>query len=283
MENEKGQIQSAEIVKTETGRQYHVNLAPGEVAPYIMLCGDPARAKRVSQLFDEVELTRQNREYISFTGKYKNMPVTVMGTGIGCGNMEIAVIELLQCVDNPVIIRVGSCGTLQEDIELGDLIITTGSVRLENVSTYFVPEGYPALAHIDTIWALQKACAEQNFRHHSGLTACSPGFYGGQGRHVPGFPPRKPHLLDELGKLKVKNFEMETSVLLTMSHLGGARAGTVCAAYANRTKNTFISPEDKDSAEMNCILAGLGALLELHKTDQIRKEKNNEQWYPWLT
>ena len=75
---------------------------------------------------------------------------------------------------------------------------------------------------------------------------------------------------------------METSVLLTLSHLGGARAGTVCAAYANRTKNSFISPEDKSNAEMNCIMAGLEALRELCKTDKIREEKKNEQWYPWL-
>lgn len=276
------QIESSEIVKTAKGRQYHINLGPGEVAPYIILCGDPARAERVSTLFDKVDLKAQNREYLSFTGTYKEMPITVMGTGIGCGNMEIAVIELLQCVEKPVIIRVGSCGILQDDINLGDLVITTASVRLENVSTYFVPEGYPAIAHFDTIWALQKTCANNDFSYHCGLTACSPGFYGGQGRKIPGFPLRQPKMWDQLADLKVKNLEMETSVLMTLAHLGGARAGTVCAAYANRTKNTFISPEIKENAEMNCILAGLGALQEIAKIDEIRKEKNDPQWYPWI-
>ncbi len=279
--SKKEQIQSAEVVKTASGRQYHINLAPGEVAEYIILCGDPARADKVAEFFDSIELRRSNREYVTITGQYEGIRVSVMATGIGCGNTEIAVIELLQCVKNPVFIRVGSCGTLQDEPELGDLVISNGGVRLENVSTYFVPEGYPAIVHPDVQLALTKACSLHNFSFHTGLTATSPGFYGGQGRTVPGFKPRFPNLLDELAAVGVMNFEMESSALFSLATVGKARAGAVCAIYAQRKENSFISPETKDRAELNCIQAGLTAIRLIERLDKTRKEVKDDQWYPW--
>ena len=97
--------ESAERVRDAEGRQYHIGLAPGEVARYIMLVGDPARATRVAGLFDRVDLERRNREYVTYTGVHQGLPLTVMGTGMGGGPTEIAVVELSQVVDMPVMIR----------------------------------------------------------------------------------------------------------------------------------------------------------------------------------
>jgi uridine phosphorylase len=94
-------FESAERVRDEQGRQYHIGLAPGEVARYIMLVGDPARATRVAGLFDSVELERRNREFVTYTGVHSGLRVTVMGTGMGGGPTEIAVVELCQLVDAP--------------------------------------------------------------------------------------------------------------------------------------------------------------------------------------
>jgi len=277
----KTQIQSSEIVKTASGHQYHINLAPGEVAPYIIVCGDPARAEKVAKLFDKVTHEASHREYKTFTGVYKKIPVSVMATGIGCGNTEIAVIELLQCVKNPVIIRVGSCGSPQSYINLGDLVISSGAVRLENVSTYFVKEGYPALTSPDVQLALMQASQILGNTFHVGLTATSPGFYGGQGRKVPGFPIRNPDMTSQLAAMKVANIEMEASVIFTLASLGGARAGAVCAVYASRDKNAFVSPELKENAEMNCILTGLTAIRLLSRLDKERSKRKDPHWFPW--
>ena len=142
-------IESSEIVETAGGRQYHIGLAPGEVAEYMILVGDPERARTVSELFESVELERSNREYLSFTGTHQGLRVTVMGTGMGTGNTEIAVVELCQCFPEgnlPTMIRCGSTGALQHAMNLGDLVISKGALRMENTSTFFVDEGFPALA-----------------------------------------------------------------------------------------------------------------------------------------
>ena len=271
--------QSAQIVKTAAGKQYHIGAGPGDIASEVMLVGDPARAEKVAQHFDSVDVRRANREYVTLTGNYQGKPLTVTATGIGCDNTEIAVIELVQCVEAPTFIRVGSCGALVDGIELGDLVISTGGVRLESTSNYFVPDGYPAVAHHEVILALLEATAGMTDRKaHAGLTATAPGFYGAQGRQVPGFPPRNPNLPAELGALGVKNMEMEASLLFTLASLRGLRAGAVCAIYANRGADTFVDTDLKDAAEAACIQAGLGATRVLRKMDAARGE--SPAWRP---
>jgi uridine phosphorylase len=175
--------------------------------------------------------------------------------------MEIAVVEICQVVPDPVILRVGSCGALRKSISVGDLVISTGAVRLENTSTFFVPEGFPAVAHYEAVAALIAAAEDEGVRWHAGITASGSGFYGAQGRTVPGFRPRFPGLLDELADLGVLNFEMEASTLFTLASIRGFMAGCVCAVYANRPRDEFIA--DKPTAEAAALRTGLGALVRI--------------------
>lgn len=271
-------FKSAELVSTAEGRQYHIGLAPGEVAPNILLCGDPARAHRVAGYFEEKNETICSREYVTITGKYKGLRVTVMATGMGPDNTEIAFIELSQIVEHPTFIRIGSSGALKRGIELGELVISTGAVRLENTSTSFVLEGYPAVAHYEVVLALLEAAKDKKFPHHLGLTATASGFYGAQARGVPGFPPRDTQIPAKLEAMNVSNLEMEASCLFTLASLSGTRAGAVCAIYANRHKNEFIDSETKDLAEKRCLETGLAAFEVLAKFDAA---KNGERfWVP---
>ncbi|MFH1830205.1 MAG: nucleoside phosphorylase [Pseudomonadota bacterium] len=263
-------FKSAEIVSTKEGRQYHIGCAPGDVAQNILLCGDPDRAHRVADYFDEINKPMLSREYVTITGKYKNMPMTVMATGMGPDNTEIAVVELSQIVKKPTFIRIGSSGGLKKDIELADLVISQGAVRLENTSTSFVVEGYPALAHHEVVLALLEAARRNRFPYHLGLTATASGFYGAQARNVPGFAPRDPELPAKLDAMNVANMEMECSTLFTLATLSGARAGAVCAIYANRHKNKFVDSETKDLAEKRCIETGLAAFEILAMMDEAK-------------
>ncbi|MGE0711908.1 MAG: nucleoside phosphorylase [Planctomycetota bacterium] len=270
--------QSAQIVKTSEGKQYHVGCAPGDVAQRILLVGDPARADKVAARFDSVSVRRQNREYVTITGVYNGEPLTVTATGIGTDNTEIAVIELAQCVEDPTFLRVGSSGALRAGIALGDLVISTGAVRLEATSTQFVPEGYPAVAHHEVVLALLEAARGVSDRGvHLGLTATACGFYGAQGRQVPGFPPRDPERPARLGQLGVANMEMEASLLFTLGQVGGFRTGAVCAIYANRDADTFVDTDLKDAAESACIDLGLAAMEVLRRMDAVRGEG---RWTP---
>jgi uridine phosphorylase len=260
------------------GRQYHIGLAPGELAETVLLCGDPARAGRVSGLFDELRLSRAHREFITYTGTWKGVPLSVMSTGIGSDNTEIAVIEISRITRSPTLIRIGSCGALRKDIRISDLVISSGAVRLESTSTFFVHEGYPAFAHYEVLMALIGATESRKSRYHVGLTATAPGFYGAQCRQVEGFPLRDPGLIDSLARQGALNYEMETSALFTLATLRGYRAGAVCAVYAQRPTGKFISDRRIPAAEKECIDVGMEAARNLQRMDDVKKKRRKRFW-----
>ena len=259
---------NSEIVRDASGKQYHIGLRSEDISDKIILVGDPGRAERISDLFERKSFSMRNREFVSFTGTYKDFEMTVLSTGIGCDNTEIAVIELCQLKFPVTIIRCGSCGALQPEIKISDLVISSGALRLENTSTFFVEEGYPAIASHEVILALLKSAEEKNIPYHLGITATASGFYGAQGRNIPGFPVKDSGLFDRLTKQGIKNFEMESSTLFTLASLRGFRAGTVCAVFASRPKGTFIDPDQKEAAEMKAARTALDAFEILNRMDE---------------
>ena len=216
-------------------RQYHIGLGPGELAEYILLPGDPDRTARIASRFDSIELEHRHREFASVTGRFRGQRVSVVSTGIGTDNVEIVVAEILAITERPTFIRVGSCGALQPEMDLGDLVITTGAVRLESTTSFFVHDGFPAVADYEAVAALVEAAERLGHRYHVGITATAPGFFGAQGRPIPQLPIRYPDLAEEMARQRVMNFEMEASALLVLASLARCRAGVVCAVYANRT------------------------------------------------
>jgi uridine phosphorylase len=270
------------VALPETERQYHIGLGPGELAEYLLLPGDPDRTERIAQRLDSVEVRRRNREFASVTGDYRGRRMSVVSTGIGTDNVEIVVAEVLAITERPTFIRVGSCGVLQDGVELGDLVISTGAVRLEATTHYFVHEGYPAIADYVAVAALVEAATRLGHRAHVGVTATAPGFYGAQGRPIPQLPIRFPDLASEMTRQKVLNFEMEASALLVLAGLAGCRAGVVCAAYAQRRTGKFVEGAAKDSAEAACIETGLEALSLLAEMDDATRAAGAAHWRPSL-
>jgi uridine phosphorylase len=260
------------------GRQYHLGLAAGDLAEYVLLAGDPSRPARVAERFDTVELRRQTREIATITGRYRGMPVSVMSTGMGPDNVEIVVAEALEITRRPTFVRIGSSGALQPQIAPGDLVISTGAVRLENTTSFYVHDGYPAIAHREVVWALEAACRKLDIRHHLGITATAPGFYAAQGRPMRTLPVRYPDLADELRGQGVANFEMESSALFVLAGLAGVRSGTVCAVYAQRVDGTFLEGADKEAAEARCIDAGLAAIHLLWELDHASEADRHDRW-----
>lgn len=248
-------------------RQYHIGLERGELAEHILLVGDPGRVAKVASRWDTVELERSNREITTATGTYRGMRVSCMSTGMGPDNVEIVLAEVIEITDAPALIRIGSSGALQPEIDLGDLIVSIGAVRLENTTDFYVHPGYPAIAHRDVVWALERACRDLGFTYHIGLTATASGFYAPQGRAMRTLPVRYPELADELRRQRVANLEMESSALFVLAHLAGLRSGTICAAYAQRTDGTFLDGAAKEAAEARCIDAGLAGIHLLWQVD----------------
>ena len=276
-------MSNADSVAIPAGeRQYHIGLGPGELADYIVLPGDQDRTDRIAALFDTVELRHRHREFSSATGTYKGLRVSCVSTGIGTDNVEIVVSEILAIANHPTFIRIGSCGALQEGMSVGDLVISTGSVRLETTTNWFVHEGYPAVAHYEAVLALEEAASRLGHRHHVGITATAPGFFGAQGRPIPQLPIRYPDFANEMARQGVLNFEMEASALLVLAGLGGCRAGVVCAVYANRRTGEFVVGDQKDRAEAAAIETGLESLRILAEIDRQKSKAGAAHWRPSL-
>lgn len=263
-------------------RQYHIGLGPGDLAEYILLPGDPDRTARIAARFDSVDMEHRHREFSSATGTYRGQRMSVVSTGIGTDNVEIVVAEILAITERPTFIRVGSSGALQPEMGLGDLVITTGAVRLESTTSFFVHDGYPAVANHEAIVALIEAAERLGHTYHVGITATAPGFFGAQGRPIPQLPIRYPDLAEEMGRQRVMNFEMEASALLVLSALARCRAGVVCAVYANRATGDFVEGDARGAAEAACIETGLESLHILADMDAQTRDAGATRWRPSL-
>lgn len=242
-------LKSASVPESEEGMQYHLQVKPGDVSRYVLLPGDPGRVRRIASFWDEAWKVAEHREYLTYSGKYKGVFISATSTGIGAPSTAIAIEELAR-VGADTFIRVGTTGALRREIHVGDLIISTGAVRLEGTSKQYIIPEYPAVASFEVVLALVTAADEYGLRYHLGLTASSDSFYVGQER--PGYkgylPPFQRGLIDFLKQANVLNFEMEAATIFTLANIYGLRAGAVCAAIANRETEEFVVDAGVDDA-----------------------------------
>ncbi len=247
---------------------YHLGLDEGKIEEtrFAFLPGDPDRVKFIAQNFDSYSKEiAYKREYRSYLGKMKGKSVLVTSTGIGGPSTSIAVEELAQ-LGVKIFIRVGTTGAIQKNIKLGDIIITTGSVRLDGASTHYAPVEYPAVADYEVLHALVEAAKALGLRHHIGITASCDTFYPGQERkdsysgHI---IRRLQGSMEEWQRLNVLNYEMESSTLLTMANAMGLKAGCVMGVIINRTESEEINSKDVESAEANAIKVAIEAMKTL--------------------
>ena len=137
-------------------RQYHIQVAKGEVGKYVILPGDPKRCEKIAKYFENPVLIADSREYVTYTGTLDGEKVSVTSTGIGGPSASIAIEELTKCGAD-TFVRVGTCGGMQEDVQSGDLVIASGAIRMEGTSKEYAPIEYPAVPDIDVLNALRQA------------------------------------------------------------------------------------------------------------------------------
>ena len=263
------------IPRNALGRFYHLDCLPGELAPYILTCGDPERAQRIARRLTRVDMRRKNREFLTYTGVYQNIPVSVMATGIGAPASAIAIVEAANCVTPVTFIRLGTCGALQGDIEVGDLVITASVRRDENTTQAYAPADLVPHAAPEIVAALREAAEVLKVRHHLGLTCTTADFFAGQAREAPGFPSLDPHKVARLSQAGVLNLEMEMSAYLTLAAVSmyQIRAGGVCLVLNNRVAGQGLpGVHARSRAERRLIDVGLLALAMLAARDQ-REQK----------
>ena len=227
--------------------------------------GDPARVELIAAAMDRHHFLGSNREFASCLGWLGDRPVIVCSTGIGGPSTSIAVEELAQ-LGVRTFLRVGTTGAIQPQLQLGDVIVTTGSVRLDGASSHFAPMEFPAVADFECTTALVEGARAIGVEPHVGVTVSSDTFYPGQERYdtVSGYVRRELQGSSaEWTALHVLNYEMESATLFTQCATNGWRAGMVAGVLVNRTEQEIPSPEVHDRVEANAVEVVVAAARRL--------------------
>ena len=222
----------------DASRQYHIQVAKGEVGRYVILPGDPKRCAKIAKHFDDAKLIADSREYITYTGYLDGEKVSVTSTGIGGPSASIALEELTLCGAD-TFIRVGTCGGIELDVKGGDIVVATGAIRMEGTSREYAPIEYPAVADLDVTNALVAAAKELGHTYHAGVVQCKDAFYG---QHEPQRMPVSYELLNKWEAWKrmgCKASEMESAALfIAASHLR-VRCGSDFLVVGNQERNAL--------------------------------------------
>ena len=265
-------IPESELIINSRGAIYHLDLRPEELAPIVITVGDPDRVAAISKYFDEIEVKRQHREFISHTGRLGNKRITVVSTGIGPDNIDIVLNELDALVNIDFttrtikpelttlqILRVGTSGSLQADIPVDACVAGTHGLGIDNLLNYYRHENndeekliireFVSHTQLDSQFAPYITQASASLlKHfvtgfHQGITVTCPGFYGPQGR-VLRLGLTNPELINRLtefqyGPFRISNFEMETSAIYGLGKLLGHQCLSLNAIVANRVTKQF--------------------------------------------
>jgi len=264
-----GKIEASEMILNSDGSIFHLHILPEDLADNIILVGDPGRVKLVGSLLDFIEVSKENREFHTITGKYNGKRVSVISTGIGPDNIDIVLNEIDALVNIDFksglikdtkkslnIVRIGTCGCVQADISVGSYVLSEKHIGCDGVLRFY--KDIDHLSDKDFEEAFIKQCnwtansakpyvinpskelIEKLYSDetYKGITLTAVGFYGPQGRMLRA-PIMMPNINELIANFKYKgykiiNYEMESAVIAGLSKILGHNAATICLVVANR-------------------------------------------------
>jgi uridine phosphorylase len=288
-------IGASELIINPRGAVYHLDLRPDELADTIITVGDPDRVAHVSKHFDHIEHQSAHREFITHTGYIGAKRISVMSTGIGPDNIDIALNEVdalvnidfeTRCIKHNKksvsVIRLGTCGSLQGEVGVDQLVAGTHGLGIDNLLHFYQPNNNPEeqqiLAafeqhtniHAHQIKPYISSASAGLLKHFTegythGITVTCPGFYGPQGR-ILRLPLKMPNLVDQMtsfrfGNHHIANFEMETSAIYGLCNLLGHQCLSINVIVANRVKKEF--SKDGAKAVDHMIQKSLGIIASM--------------------
>ena len=277
-------FEPSELILNPDGSVYHIKLKPEHIADTVIVVGDQGRVERVSRHFDTVEHKISNREFVTHVGTYKGKRFTVLSTGIGADNLDIAINELDACVNIDFytrtikkeltslnIIRIGTSGSLQADIPVDSYLLSTHGLGFDGLAGFYdaileeeeqdLEEAFASqvewqIPTINPYFAKgnDELIAKLEEKAIKGITITGNGFYGPQGRvlRINTFQPFLNKQLQEFeyNEQRITNFEMETSALYSLSSMLGHKAATICAIIANRDAKEYSKDYKKTVDEL---------------------------------
>ena len=261
-------IAPSELIINADGSVFHLHMRPEQLADTIILVGDPARVELIAKRLDSIESRAENREFNSATGYFQGKRMTILSTGIGIGNIDIAMTELdaLANIDfatrtekeqrrQLTILRLGTSGALQEDIEVGDVVFARTSLGFDGLLGFYAHRNEVCDLALEEAFMEHTAWSELMPRPYfvdaseelweafkdsttEGITIASPGFYAPQGRWVR-LKPADEQMNQKIEAFRyngrrITNYEMEGSAIAGLAALMGHRAATMCTIIAQR-------------------------------------------------
>lgn len=265
-------IPASELIINEDGSVFHIHLKPDQLRDNIIFVGDPGRVDMVASYFDSIDYNVTSREFHAIGGTYKGKPLMAISHGIGPDNIEIVVTELdaLANIDFKTrkvkaqhrtlnIVRIGTSGSLQEDLHIGDFVIAEKGMGFDGILNFYANRDKVCDLDFEnqfckhTGWRLTWAApytvdADSELVQRigrndmvRGYTIAAVGFYAPQGRMVR-LPLADPNLNEKIESFRyngrpITNFEMESACLQGLAKLLGHKAMTVCCIIAERRLN----------------------------------------------
>lgn len=242
--------------------QYHIQAGEGDIAPYVLLPGDPGRVETIARTWDESRLIAKNREYVTCTGLYKGVPISCTSTGIGAPSTAIAIEELAR-LGAKTFLRVGTCGTFQDYVNNGDIVIFDSAARYDGASLLYAPIEFPAAANYEVINACIRAAKKLKITSHVGTTRSADTFYAKHPKPGSSFnnywQSNWRYHFEDLKRLNVTCSEMEAGIILVLARIWGLRAGGMAVVV----DNVFNVMDNTDQFDPESSLT--------HSTDDIEK------------
>jgi uridine phosphorylase len=237
--------------------QKHIRCRQGDVAEYVMIPGDPARARRIAEQFDSFEKVSENREYVVYTGVKDGVRLSVCSTGIGGPSTAIAIEELAR-IGAHTFVRVGSAGGRKENIPVGSVVVVNAAIKGDGTSNAYLPGIYPAVATVQVTQALLEAAREtlNGEPCFTGVSFTRDAYY-----------VQNRELNETFKETEAAVSEMECATVFTVGALRGLRTGAVVGTDSNIFLAKQLTLEEKDAlyqqAERKTIAIAIAALLRL--------------------
>jgi len=238
-----------------TDQTLYLKCGPGDVAPCVLLTGDPARVTRAASLLDEARQVADNREFQVVTGTYRNTPVTVASGGIGAPSTAIAIQELA-LLGAQAVVRIGT--QMGVHAPLGSVVLSTGAARFEGTSTRYLPLNYPAVPHWPLVQRLAQSGQQYQLDVRLGMTATYDAFYPDMASSLAGDGPLDLSVQQRAGVLSM---DMETSLLYIMGAVLGIAVAGMCLITVQAEPHVHLEPATRAALDERMVCAALDGLI----------------------
>jgi uridine phosphorylase len=215
-------------------KQPHLLLEEDDVHDIALIPGNPDRVSRIADHCDSHELVAENREYRTVNATYDGVDLTITSTGIGCPSAAIA-LEELHNVGVETVIRVGTCGALQADMEIGDMVIANGAAKEEGTSKRYESVEYPAVPDYETLTELVAAAEANDEEVHVGPIVSDDAYYNESDEFVA-----------EWEEANLLAIEMEAAAVFSLARRRGMNAGAICTVDGNLVAGTQKGADSED-------------------------------------